>query len=153
MSDRNYRRFYASFNTLPGSFRSDEFKKEIVRQYTWGRTDSLKEMTDDEYFACCYGLESIAGRRDQLRNERSSSLKLMQKLGIDTTDWTRVNAFCQDARISGKPFAHLSIEEHETLQKKLRSIERHGGLKPKKPCADAQGTVGTVISLPISGNG
>ena len=56
-------------------------------------------------------------------------LKLMQKLGIDTTDWNRVNAFCQDGRIAGKQFRDITSEELEQLAKKLRSIERKGGIR------------------------
>ena len=38
-------RFYALFNKLPYQGDREEFKKQIVLQYTWNRTDSLKEMT------------------------------------------------------------------------------------------------------------
>ena len=42
----------------------------------------------------------------------------MQKLGIDTTDWTRINAFCQDQRIAGV-FSLLSNEEVEQAVKDI----------------------------------
>lgn len=41
----NFARFYASFNKLPYDGDREEFKKSIVMQYTWNRTDSLREMT------------------------------------------------------------------------------------------------------------
>lgn len=128
----NFARFFASFNQLPYSGDREEFKKQIVRQYTWNRTESLREMTVKEYTACCVGLEKLTGRKDELKKKRSQCLRLMQTLGIDTTDWTRINYFCQDARIAGKPFARLTNEELDTLATKLRSIQRKGGLKQKK---------------------
>ena len=76
----------------------------------------------------------------------------MQKLGIDTTDWTSINAFCQDQRIAGKVFSQLSNEELEQLSVKLRSIQRKGGLKTKKePTPPAQPQV-EYMMVPI-GNG
>ena len=48
----NFARFYALFNKLPYQGDREEFKKQIVLQYTWNRTDSLKEMTAKEYEVC-----------------------------------------------------------------------------------------------------
>jgi hypothetical protein len=71
---------------------------------------------------------------------------IMQKLGIDTTDWTRINAFCQDQRISGKVFGRLTIEELDALAEKIRAIQRKGGLKQKKEVKPS-GEVTYLISL------
>ena len=135
----NFARFYASFNKLPYNGDREEFKKSIVLQYTWNRTDSLREMTRLEYNTCCAGIEKLAGvdeRRQRMQEElkyrRSVCLKLMQKMGIDTSDWARINDFCNNPRIAGKPFARISVEELEDLAVKLRSIQRKGGLKEKK---------------------
>lgn len=135
----NFARFYASFNKLPYNGDREEFKKSIVMQYTWNRTDSLREMTRKEYGACCSALEKLAGRdvwrrnlREELRYRRSVCLKLMQKLGIDTSDWARIDDFCRHPRIAGKPFARITTEELEQLAVKLRGIQRKGGLKPVK---------------------
>ena len=94
----NFARFYALFNKLPYQGDREEFKKQIVLQYTWNRTDSLKEMTAKEYEVCCTALEKLSGQdewrqklREELRRKRSVCLKLMQQLCIDTTDWIRVN--------------------------------------------------------------
>ena len=123
-------------NKLPYSGDREELKASVVRQYTFDRTDSLKEMTDKEYAGCIGGLEKITGEekrkeayRDMLRKMRSESLTLMQEMGVDTTDGTRVNNFVQHPRIAGKPFAQISLEELEALQKKLRAIKKRGGLK------------------------
>lgn len=135
----NFARFYASFNKLPYDGDREEFKKSIVMQYTWNRTDSLREMTSKEYDACCATLEKLSGQdewrqklRQELRHRRSVCLKLMQKLGIDTSDWARVNDFCRNPRIAGKPFARITSEELEQLAVKLRTIQRKGGLNTSR---------------------
>lgn len=135
----NYRRFYAQFGKLAYPGDKEELKAELVSQCTGGRTTHLHEMTRGEYKVLCLAVERLTGLKERLRKERSSSLKLMQKLGVDTADWTRVNAFCQDARIAGKPFARISIEEHEVLQKKLRAIRRNGGLKRDSAAKNGDG--------------
>lgn len=128
----NFARFYASFNLLPYDGDREEFKKSIVMQYTWNRTESLREMTRKEYDDCCEALEKLTGRKEELKKRRSACLKLMQQIGIDTSDWARVNDFCQHPRIAGKPFARINLEELAALAVKLRSIKRKGGLKPLK---------------------
>lgn len=145
----NFARFYASFNRLPCGGDRDDMKRDLVRQWTWNRTDSLREMTKAEYNACCEAMERLTGRKDEQKAKRSQCLKLMQKLGIDTTDWTRINAFCQDQRIAGKVFARLTNEELDTLATKLRSIQRKGGLKPRK---EVKPTGEVVYYIPIGNN-
>ena len=145
----NFARFYASFNQLPCSGDKECMKCDFVRQYTWNRTDSLREMTKAEYNACCDALERLTGRKDEQKKKRSLCLKLMQKLGIDTTDWVRINAFCQDQRIAGKPFARLTNEDLDVLAVKIRSIQHKGGLKQKKEVKPTGETITYLI--PIGG--
>ena len=136
-NERNYARFYTLLKKLPGAD-----KETLVEQYTNGRTTSLRETTRQEYDRMCRDMERETGYdefvediRRQLRRKRSEVLKLMQQLGIDTTNWNRVDAFCEDVRIAGKAFRHISIDELEALAVKLRIIERKGGLKarPQQP--------------------
>ncbi len=49
---RNYARFYILLNRLPTEDK-DELKASLVNQYTGGRTESLREMTVNEYDAMC----------------------------------------------------------------------------------------------------
>ena len=145
----NFARFYASFNQLPCSGDKECMKCDIVRQYTWNRTDSLREMTKAEYDACCDALERLTGRKDEQKKKRSQCLRLMQKLGIDTTDWTRINCFCQDQRIAGKLFARLTNEELDALAEKLRAIQRKGGLKQRK---DVKQSCAVAYCIPLGDN-
>jgi len=127
----NFGRFYAAIRAMNVIGDRDDVKRQIVWQYTGGRTDSLREMTRHEYDRCCADLESKNGYRDLLRKERSATLKLMQKAGIDTTDWNRVNTFCLDPRIAGKEFARLSTDELAQIRRKIRAIDGKGGFAPK----------------------
>lgn len=127
----NFARFYTAVKALDPIGDRDEVKKSLVWQYTDGRTDSLREMTRAEYDRCCSDLERKVGGQDELRKERSKTLRLMQQMGVDTTDWGRVNLLCHDARIIGKDFYHITAEEHQELRRKLRGIERKGGIRHK----------------------
>ncbi len=127
----NFARFYTAIRELNPIGDRDDVKRSIVWQYTNGRTDSLREMSRAEYDKCCEDLERKTGRKDELRKERSATLKLMQKMGVDTTDWNRVNLLCRDARIIGKDFYNITTEEHRELRRKLRGIERKGGIRRK----------------------
>lgn len=149
----NYARFYALLNRLP--VRDKEMKEQLVRQYTDGRTTSLREMTTTEYRTMCDALDRSLKdgwsiRREQLRKYRSAALKQMQRLGINTTDWARINAFCRDPRIAGKEFGALAQDELETLTVKLRSIERHGGLKVR-PGQPEPASTPRIIYVPVDG--
>lgn len=123
----NFGRFYTAVRALNPIGDRDEVKKSLVYQYTNGRTDSLREMTRAEYDRCCEDLERKTGQKDELRKERSKTLKLMQQMGVDTTDWGRVNLLCRDARIIGKDFYYITAEEHREMRRKLFSIKCKGG--------------------------
>lgn len=138
---------------MPYDGDREELKQQLVRQFTSGRTEHVSEMTRLEYLDCCSFMERKSDYKGRLKKKRSECLHSLQKLGVDTSDWQRVNDFCQNARIAGKPFAQLSLEELGKLRKKLFAIERSGGLKPKVPTAPKPQTGGSytksVWVLPI----
>lgn len=152
--ERNYARFFCLLKKLPGAD-----KETLVAQYTNGRTVRLHETTDREYNTMCDDMERLVGfdrhteaLRVELRRKRSVCLKLMQQLGIDTTDWARVDAFCMHTRIAGKPFRKISLEELEALSVKLRTILRKGGVKMLSVQPERTGPRGCT-SVVIHGNG
>lgn len=133
----NFARFYQAFNRMPYSGDREELKKQIVLQYTWNRTDSLREMTQKEYQECCQALEQLTGQDDErlryqleMRRRRSCTLHLMQLLGVNTSDWGVINQFCMNPRIAGKPFREIRMTEFDEIDRKLRAIQRKGGLRP-----------------------
>lgn len=126
----NYHRFYASFNRLPCVGDREDLKESLVSSYTNGRSTSLREMTETEYKTMCAALEQKVNPDaralyiQERKRRRSSALHQLQLYGVDTTDWSKVNAFCEQPRIAGKPFRDLDCEELEALTKKMRAIIR-----------------------------
>lgn len=121
-----YGRFYATLKRLSGAD-----KETLVEQYTNGRTTHLHLMLPSEYERMCSDMESVAGydarRQEQLRalrRARSGVLHQMQLWGVDTADWSKVNAFCEDRRIAGKVFRSLDTDELNKLNTKLRMMIR-----------------------------
>ena len=122
----SFGRFWKALGTIKCYGSRDELKRMLVWQYTGGRTTSLREMTYPEYQTLCSAMERQDRSREELRRQRSVTLRLMQQMGIDTTDWSRVNDFCRNPKISGKVFAAHTTEELEALAAKLRKIRRTG---------------------------
>ena len=126
----NYARFYTLLNEIPTSDR-DALKRNLVMQYTGGRTDSLREMEPQEYEGLCRQLERCSRsaairreQREQLRRKRSEVLHLMQRMGVNTACWDTVNAFCRQPRIAGKEFRDLDIEELDETKRRLWAMMR-----------------------------
>lgn len=130
-------RFYALLNKTPFASDLEGFKDELVRQFTGGRTTHVHEMTQIEYDLACNRLAAFVNNTEARKAARSKCLHLMQKLGVDTSDWARVNAFCRDARIAGRDFYYIDVAGLNALAKKLRAIERAGGLGARKEAAAA----------------
>lgn len=125
----NYSRFYASFNKLPYDGDRDELKQSLVVSHTNGRTDSLREMTADEYRQLCENIErKVLGsadnirEREELRRKRSIALKLLQSYGVESSIWSEADKFCLQPRIAGKKFRYLTTEELDALTRKMRAI-------------------------------
>lgn len=124
-SKNDYKRFWALLREMPGAE-----KDEIVLQFTNGRTTHLHETSADEYRRMVHTMDGIVrhDRRERLRRRRSMCLHLLQKIGVDTSDWARVNAYCMNPRIAGRPFSEVSAEGLSELSVKLRAILR----KPRR---------------------
>lgn len=139
---RSFSRFYAVCRAM--GIDTGDYKDDLVSEFTGGRTVHLRDMTDREYDDMCDCLQN-GGHPGQSREEflerrrrsRSAVLKRLQKLGVDTTDFARVNAFCQSKRIAGKPFGSLTIAELDALVPKLEAMLRKGGVSPVADAAAA----------------
>lgn len=112
----NFARFYGILKRVPKLGDDETTKEELVFIGTNCRTHSLKEMTRKEYDDLCDLLEKRFPEKrsiyvEQRRKKRSSCLKLLQKIGVDTTSWTAINNYCKSPKIAGKVFADLDIEE------------------------------------------
>lgn len=131
----NYARFYALLKRMPGN--QEDLKEQLVLTYTGNRTTSIKEMKQSEYDAMCASMQetvnggiSDAEFKARIKSYRSNVLHWLQVIGVDTTDWDRVDAYCLDSRIAGKVFRKLTIPELEALVPKLKAIARKAKEKP-----------------------
>lgn len=129
---RNYSRFYAIAKAK--GIDLEIYKEDLISEFTHGRTTSLKDMKDAEYEEMCDCLQNDRQKAEnremyfaRRRKARSAVLNRIQKLGIDTTDFSKVNEFCLNKRIAGKPFGMLSPDELDALIPKLEAMLR----KPK----------------------
>ena len=126
---KNYAEFFSLLNRMPGAH--DGLKEELVLSFTDGRTESLREMEENEYKRMCASMrESVNGGiseerlQIELKKRRSAVLHRMQQIGVDTTNWTNVDNFCMQPRIAGKVFRRLTIEELSGLIPKLENIRK-----------------------------
>ncbi|MDH6357221.1 hypothetical protein [Parabacteroides sp. PF5-9] len=129
---KNFARFYVLFSKMQGN--DDDMKKGLVMDFTGGRTDSLRQMTQEEYNLMCNSLEAqqivkkTTVSNGDIKRLRSSVLHRLQTLGVNTADWKAVDKFCLNKRIAGKKFYNLTAAELNALIPKLEAIAR----KPSK---------------------
>ena len=111
----------------------EEQYRALIGELTDGRTVSTKGLT---YAEAQYLAGYITGANAKLRTsveemtlrslkwQRSAVLKRLQQIGVDTTDWNRVNGFLQQPRIAGKPLYKLDSDELAALIPKLEAIKK-----------------------------
>ncbi|MTK53322.1 hypothetical protein [Paludibacter sp.] len=127
--------FFALINQLPRMNKED-----VVWEYSGMLTTSLSEFYNTNkagYDKMIYDLKRLVNDQKEAKNRavamseaeekrikklRSGILKRLQKYGVDTTDWNKVNAFMKQPKIAGKLLYEMTIPEMETLTKKLESI-------------------------------
>lgn len=123
---KNYARFYALLKQMPGNYNG--LKDDLVYSHTTGRTSSLREMTTLEYEHMCDSMQNSVPQVKEadyistLKRYRSSVLRRLGQLGVDTSDWSAVDNFCMNPRIAGKVFRQLSVDQLKSLVPKLESI-------------------------------
>lgn len=129
-----YRKFYFLVSKIyKDKQEQEEYKDQLVREVSHGRTSSLKELNYNEYKTLITRLEETLFNID-IKKARSATLTLMQsEFNIPTYDWDAVDAFCLNPRIMGKRFYDITIKEHTQLRRRLHSILNKGGLKPRTP--------------------
>ena len=122
----NYGRFFGLLKRMP-----EADKDVLVDQFTNGRTTRLHLMSRQEYDVMCSEMERVSGygerlsaRRAALRKARSGALRQLQLWGVDTADWEKVNAFCEQKRIAGKAFRELDCDGLYALNRKMRAMIR-----------------------------
>lgn len=115
--------FYALLKQMPGNIS----KEELVWQFSGMRTESLRKMKTAEYNAMVVHMAGIVEQKPDervVKKLRSAILKRLQKYGVDTTSWARVNKFLVDSRVAGKVLYDMSVDDMQRLIPRLEQILR-----------------------------
>lgn len=126
----SYGRFWGLLRKMGFSGKdAEEMKKELVSEYTGGRTESLTEMDFGEYDRMVKAMENMFGRSDEemaMKKKRRGLLLAMQKLGICTAEWSVVDRFCMRPQIAGKRFKELTMDELDRVTRQVYKIIGNG---------------------------
>lgn len=135
-----YSDIYAMMRALQSPLDSEELKAALCEGASNGRTNSLRELTEEELESLRTRLQRetaskpLRGSHSRKR-KRSAVLRLLTDYGVDTKDWQAINAFLSQKRIAGKEFAKLTDSELETLRRKLWAMlrkQKQGEQKERK---------------------
>lgn len=103
----------------------EEAKEGILSGYG---VQSTKDLTEPQLDKILAGLETEKGKRQtdappEIRKLRSTALTLLTKIGVDTTNWSRVNNYLEEPRICGKRLYDCDKTELDALIKKLHAVK------------------------------
>jgi len=116
----SYSRFYALLNQMRGITKED-----IVYEWSEGGTTSLSEFAEycpDIYQEMLTAMDKTVNDYAAIKKARSGVLVLLQKIGIDTTNWKAVNAYLESPKICGKRLYRLNLNELNHLRRKLECV-------------------------------
>lgn len=127
----NHYKFYGLLKQMPGAD-----KEQIVRAAS-GFTTSLSEFAEKDTAGYWRMVATMAKTVDggegraatqgspnnaETKRLRSAILHRLQKYGIDTTDWAKVNAFLELPQVAGKKLYDITNDEMTALIPKLHAI-------------------------------
>ena len=137
-------RFYGLLRHFPHMTKED-----LVWQYSGMLTTSLSDFYQKKpgaYYAMVSEMQKIANKMEaekpkkiesttasgesptpsgvgpEIKKLRSAILHRLQKYGIDTTNWDRVNGFMENPRIAGKRLYNMSADEMHAFIAKMEII-------------------------------
>ena len=120
----NHSQFWTLFAQMPGADK-DQLVWESSNMLTNSLTDFLEKNPSGYKSMIAHMQNAISTAKcpnENIKLYRSGVLKRLQKYGVDTTDWTKINAFLKQPQITGKVMYQLSIDEMRTLITKLESM-------------------------------
>lgn len=117
-------KFYALLAQMPNADKED-----LIWQFSNMATISLKEFyakQPENYKRMIAAMQAEVNKQNgqnvEVKQLRSAILNRLQRYGVDTTSWARVNQFLQQPRIAGKRLYEMSIGEMRDLIPKLEMI-------------------------------
>ncbi|MGL5682662.1 MAG: hypothetical protein ACRDDZ_06330 [Marinifilaceae bacterium] len=120
-SRSNYKRFYSLLGKMPGVRDRESAKVELVNTFTGGRTESLTEMTHEEYARMCHVMnDSIRrdkgkGVMDVWRKRTIASIFGYFKLIEKEVTLDYVKAVATRAGSKANDFNELNLTELRTI--------------------------------------
>ncbi len=101
-----------------------DVKEAVLSAFGVRRIRDLSESQLDELIEKLKAIDAEKNKfkAAEIRKYRHYCLSMMQKIGIDTTDWYAVNDYVLNEKIAGKHLYELSVDELKALHRKLRSI-------------------------------
>ena len=137
MSTKKKQNPHARFHGLIGQMTGAD-KEKFVWEYSNMLTTSLAEFLEKrpaDYQHMINDMQRIVNQiakennaqealiiERELKKRRSAILLRLQKIGIDTTDWSTVNKFMRNPKIAGKTLGEMDTDEMDMLIPKLESI-------------------------------
>lgn len=145
MSTNIHARFFGLLKQLP-----HQSKQDLVWQYSNMLTDSLSEFNQRDpqgYTRMVNDLQRIANSMDEPKQPKKTGIKTtsaitkklrsgiltrLQKHGVDTTSWFKVNCFMENKRIAGKRLYEMTDQEMIEFIPKMESILKKDKLKQEE---------------------
>ncbi|WP_044203896.1 hypothetical protein [Flammeovirga sp. OC4] len=136
MTAKQRKMFFAYLNTLG----IKEQRKDIVLQYTEGRTDSTKEMTQDEVLLMLQDLliqinpPEYEVQKKEVSKMRSKIIAIASKIGMvelkenfKETDWSYFNAWMMQYGYLHKRLPKYKLNELPKLVSQFEQMEKNIG--------------------------
>lgn len=105
----------------------DDLRREMVYNFTNGRTNSIKELTKKELTLFCDELESKTDATEVellMRRKRSVVLTIATRTGIkEANGWTSFNSWMKSSSILKKELHAYDFDELDHLIKQFRALE------------------------------
>lgn len=106
---------------------NDEARREMIYNFTNGRSESVKDLNERELQLLCNELQSRFLSSDyeiQMRKKRSIVLTIATRTGIKSaTGWSEFNKWMLNSSIYKKELHAYNYEELDELIKQFRGLE------------------------------
>lgn len=120
----NHSQFWTLFAQMPGADK-EQLIWEASNMLTTSLNDFL-EKNPSGYKSMIAKMQNAVSTsktpNENIKLYRSGVLTRLQKYGVDTTNWTKVNAFLKQPQVAGKVMYELSVDEMRALITKLESM-------------------------------
>ncbi|MDT8346514.1 MAG: hypothetical protein RQ756_01830 [Flavobacteriaceae bacterium] len=115
---------------------NNDLRREMIHNFTHGRTSSARELSNKELNLMCTKLKSELNVLESdllVRRKRSVILAIATRVGIkEVNHWAKFNRWMLKSSILHKELHAYNLEELELLMKQFRAIEANYEKSAKK---------------------